>query len=183
MVNLIASQLIAQKLSETQSQKSNNNNNNSNNGKTEIVKIVVIGGVVLVVLAISYFGIIKPILNKIGLTKDKDEREGDKDKDKLSRSQVLSPTFYRNNKSKISISSQKAFESATRIYNAKGIVWDDESSAVGGITGAGSLVNVSYISDRFNTIFGQSLQSYLASFLEPENWTQIDDYIRKTKNF
>ena len=158
-------------------------NQKSNNGKTEIVKIVVIGGVVLVVVGLAYFGIIKPILNKVGLTKDKDDRQGDRDEDKLSRSQVLSPNFYRANREKISISSQKAYESAVKIYYAKGIFLDDETSAVGGITGAGSLVNVSYISDRFNTIFGQSLQSYLASFLEPENWTQIDDYINKTKRF
>jgi hypothetical protein len=149
----------------------------------KIVKTLVIGGVVVLILVINYFGVIKPILNAIGLTRDKEDREGDRDEAKLSRSQVLSPDFYRNNRSKISISSQKAFESATRIYNAKGYIYDDESSAVGGITGAGSLVNVSYISDRFNTIYGQSLQSYLSSFLESENWSQIDDYIRKTKNF
>jgi hypothetical protein len=158
-------------------------NQKSNNGKTEIVKIVVIGGVVLVVVGLAYFGIIKPILNKVGLTKDKDDRQGDRDEDKLSRSQVLSPNFYRANREKISISSQKAYESAVKIYYAKGIFLDDETSAVGGITGAGSLVNVSYISDRFNTIFGQSLQSYLASFLESENWSEIEDYISKTKNF
>lgn len=172
---VIVSSLLAQ------NQKSNNNN--SGNEKTQIVKIVVIGGVVVIILAISYFGILKPILNKIGLTKDKDDREGDRDEEKLSRSQALSPDFYRNNRSKISISSQKAYESATRIYNAKGILLDDETTAVGGITGAGSLVNISYISDKFNTIYGKSLQSYLASFLESENWSQIDDYIRKTKNF
>jgi hypothetical protein len=172
---LIISSLLAQ------NQKSNNNN--SGNGNTEIVKIVVIGGVVLIVVGLAYFGIVKPILNKVGLTKDKDDREGDRDEDRLSRSQVLSPNFYRENRSKISISSQKAYESATNIYMAKGYIWDAESSAVGGITGAGSLVNVSYISDRFNTIYGLSLQSYLASFLESENWTQIDDFIKKTKKF
>ena len=172
---LIISSLLAQK------QKSNNNN--SGNDKTEIVKIVVIGGVVLIVVGLAYFGIVKPILNKIGLTKDKDDREGDRDEDKLSRSQVLSPNFYRENRSKISISSQKAYESATNIYMAKGYVWDSESSAVGGITGAGSLVNVSYISDRFNTIYGLSLSSYLSTFLEPENFTQIDDFIKRTKKF
>ena len=149
----------------------------------KIVKTLVIGGVIVLILVINYFGVIKPILNAIGLTKDKEDREGDRDKNKLSRSQVLSPNFYRENRNKISISSQKAYESAVKIYYAKGIAWDDESSAVGGITGAGSLVNVSYISDRFNTIFGASLQSYLSTFLESENWSQIDDYIRKTKNF
>ena len=172
---LIISSLLAQ------NQKSNNNN--SGNGKTEIVKIVVIGSVVLIVIGLAYFGIMKPIFNKIGLTKDKDDREGDRDEDRLSRSQVLSPTFYRNNRSKISISSQKAYESATNIYMAKGYVWDSESQAVGGITSAGSLVNISYISDRFNTIYGLSLQSYLDTFLESENWTQIDDYVNKTKRF
>jgi hypothetical protein len=183
MTPLIASQLIAQKVSETQNQKSNNNNNNSDNSKTQIVKIVVIGGVVLVVLAISYFGIVKPILNKIGLTKDKDDREGDKDKDKLSRSQVLSPNFYRANRQKISISSATANESAVNIYNAKGYIYDDETLAVGSITRLGSLVNISYVSDVFNRLYGLSLQSYLASFLETKNWSELDDYIRKTKKF
>ena len=173
---LIISAIMSKKTSSNQNQSSNNNN-------SEIVKIVVIGGVVLIVVGLAYFGIVKPILNKVGLTKDKDDREGDRDENKLSRSQVLSPTFYRNNRSKISISSQKAYESATNIYDAKSLYWDNESMAVGGITGAGSLVNVSYISDRFNTIYGLSLSSYLSTFLEPENFTQIDDFIRKTKKF
>ena len=170
-------------MAETQTQRSIVIDTESGKKNPKIVKTLVIGGVVVLILVINYFGVIKPILNALGLTKTKEDREGDRDKDKLSRTQVLSPDFYRNNRSKISISSQKAYESATNIYNAKGIAWDDESSAVGGITGAGSLINVSYISDKFNTIYGKSLQSYLASFLESENWTQIDDYISKTKNF
>lgn len=149
----------------------------------QIVKTLVIGGVVVLILVINYFGVIKPILNAMGLTKDKDDREGDKDKDKLSRSQVLSPNFYRANRQKISISSATANESAVNIYNAKGYIYDDETLAVGSITRLGSLVNISYVSDVFNRLYGLSLQGYLATFLESKNWSQIDDYIRKTKNF
>ena len=149
----------------------------------QIVKTLVIGGVVVLILVINYFGVIKPILNAMGLTKDKDDREGDKDKDKLSRSQVLSPNFYRANRQKISISSATANESAVNIYNAKGYIYDDETLAVGSITRLGSLVNVSYVSDVFNRLYGLSLQGYLATFLETKNWSEIDDYIRKTKNF
>ena len=149
----------------------------------QIVKTLVIGGVVVLILVINYFGVIKPILNAMGLTKDKDDREGDKDKDKLSRSQVLSPNFYRANRQKISISSATANESAVNIYNAKGYFYDDETLAVGSITRLGSLVNVSYVSDVFNRLYGKSLQSYLSSFLESENWSELDDFIRKTKRF
>ena len=70
----------------------------------KIVRTLVIGGVVVLVLVINYFGVIKPILNAIGLTKDKEDRQGDRDEDRLSRSQVLSPNFYRANRSKVSIS-------------------------------------------------------------------------------
>jgi len=149
----------------------------------QIVKTLVIGGVVVLILVINYFGVIKPILNAMGLTKDKDDREGDRDEDKLSRSQVLSPNFYRANRQKISISSATANESAVNIYNAKGYIYDDETLAVGSITRLGSLVNVSYVSDVFNRLYGLSLQSYLANFLEPQNWSELDDYIRKTKKF
>lgn len=149
----------------------------------EVTKFLVLGGVAIVILGLAYFGIIKPILNKVGLTKDKDDRKGGRDEDKISRNQVFSPNLYRENRDKISITSQQAFESATNIYNAKGTYWDNESLAVGGITGAGSLVNLSYISDKFNTIYGLSLQTYLDTFLENENWSQIDDYIKKTKKY
>ncbi len=149
----------------------------------QIVKTLVIGGVVVLILVINYFGVIKPILNAMGLTKDKDDREGDRDEEKLSRSQVLSPNFYRANRQKISISSATANESAVNIYNAKGYIYDDETLAVGSITRLGSLANVSYVSDVFNRLYGKSLQSYLSSFLESENWSELDDFIRKTKNF
>jgi hypothetical protein len=151
--------------------------------KSKVVRILVIGGVAIVVISLSYFGFIKPILNKIGLTKDKDDRQADRDYNKLSRSQALSPLFYRNNKNKITLSSSKANELAYNIYNAKGTFWDDESKAVGSIQRAGSLVNLSYISDVFTNNYGHGLQSYLNSFIESKDWSDIDNYINKAKNF
>jgi hypothetical protein len=151
--------------------------------KSKVVRILVIGGVAIVVISLSYFGFIKPILNKIGLTKDKDDRQADRDYNKLSRSQALSPLFYRNNKNKITLSSSKANELAYNIYNAKGTFWDDESKAVGSIQRAGSLVNLSYISDVFTNNYGHGLQSYLNSFIESKDWSDIDNYIDKAKKF
>jgi hypothetical protein len=149
----------------------------------EAVKIVVYGIVGLAVVGLAYFGIIKPILNAVGLTSSKEDREGAKDEEKLSRKQVLSPLLYRDNKSKITISSGKANQSAYNIYIAKGTFYDDESLAVGSITSAGTLVNISYIADVFADNYGSSLESYLNSFLENEDWNTIENYIDKTDKF
>lgn len=149
----------------------------------EAVKIIVYGVVGLAVVGLAYFGIIKPILNAVGLTSSKEDREAQQDTEKLSRKQVLSPLLYRDNKSKITISSGKANQSAYNIYVAKGTFIDDESKAVGSITSAGSLVNISYIADVFADNYGSSLESYLNSFLENEDWSTIENYIDKTKKF
>ena len=55
--------------------------------------------------------------------------------------------------------------------------------AVGAITSAGSLVNVSYIASVFQQVYKVNLESYLDSFLESENWITIDAYLKRTKNF
>lgn len=151
--------------------------------KEDAVKTIVYGVVALAVVGIAYWGIIKPILNAIGLTKDKEERQGEQDYAKLSRQQVFSPQLYLNNKDKISITSGTASESAYNIFSAKGVIYDNESLAVGSITGAGSLVNVSYIAYVFDRVYGESMETYLNSFLEPSDWITIDNFIDKTNKF
>jgi hypothetical protein len=153
----------------------------------ETAKYIVFGVVGLAVLAVAYFGIIKPVLNTIGLTKDKSDRETDRVTEDLSQAQVLSPLLYNQNKNKVTISSAKANTSAVNIYEAKwGGTWglsDKEEMAVGAITSAGSLVNVSYIASVFQNLYKRDLYTYLESFLENDNWRSINDYLKKTKRF
>jgi hypothetical protein len=153
----------------------------------ETAKYIVFGVVGLAVLAVAYFGIIKPVLNTIGLTKDKSDRETDRVTEDLSQAQVLSPLLYNQNKNKVTISSSKANTSAVNIYEAKwGGTWglsDKEEMAVGAITSAGSLVNVSYIASVFQNLYKRDLYTYLESFLENDNWRSINDYLKKTKRF
>lgn len=150
---------------------------------TNSTQFIVYGVVALAVVGLAYFGIIKPILNAIGLTKDEEERQGDNDYEKLSRQQVLSPQLYRENKNNITISSGSANESAYNIWVGRGTIWDNEDLAVGSITSAGSLVNVSYIAYIFDSNYGESMESYLQSYLEASDWIIIDNYVDKTKRF
>jgi hypothetical protein len=148
---------------------------------------IVYGVVAVAVLAVAYFGIIKPILNNLGLTKDANDREADDVKEDVTRTQVLSDILYKANQNKATISSAKANTLALQIYNAKWGGWgglsDKEEMAVGAITQAGSLVNVSYIASVFQQVYKKNLESYLDSFLESENWITIDAYLKRTKNF
>jgi len=155
----------------------------SQQNNSETIKIIVFGVVGLTVVGLAYFGIVKPILDAVGLTRDKEERKADQDYAKISRRQLLSPLLYRENKDKVTITSGKANESAYNIYNGKGTFWDNEDLAVGSITSAGSLVNISYIANIFSENYGLSLESYLESYLEPSDWNTIDNYIDKIKKF
>lgn len=153
----------------------------------ETAKYIVYGVVGVAVLAVAYFGIIKPILNAVGLTSSKEDRQTGNIQEDLTQEQVLSPLLYNQNKNKVTITSSKANTSAVNIYEAK---WggtyglsDKEEMAVGAITSAGSLVNVSYIASVFQNLYKKDLYTYLDTFLENDNWRSINDYLKKTKKF
>jgi hypothetical protein len=153
----------------------------------DTAKYIVYGVVGVAVLAVAYFGIIKPILNAVGLTSSKEDRETGNIQEDLTEEAVLSPLLYNQNKNKVTITSSKANTSAVNIYEAKwGGSWglsDKEEMAVGAITSAGSLVNVSYIASVFQNLYKKDLYTYLDSFLENDNWRSINDYLKKTKRF
>ena len=153
--------------------------------KSESVKFIVVGVVGLTVLGLAYFGIIKPILDTAGITNSKEDRKGGKAEKKISKEGVLTPRLYAENQMMVTISSGRASQLASNVYNGK---WggcfgtcDDEPKGVSGITGAGSKVNISYVADKFNKAYNKNMHDYLFSYIEPENWTTIDDYIDKIK--
>ena len=127
----------------------------------DTAKYIVYGVVGVAVLAVAYFGIIKPILNAVGLTSSKEDRQTGNIQENLTEEAVLSPLLYNQNKNKVTITSAKANTSAVNIYEAKwGGTWglsDKEEMAVGAITSAGSLVNVSYIASVFQNLYKKDL--------------------------
>ena len=60
---------------------------------------------------------------------------------------------------------------------------DDEEEAVGAIKLAGTKINVSYVAFRFYQLYQRDLQSYLESFLENDNWSDLNEALDKMKNF
>lgn len=155
--------------------------------KKETIQIAIAGVVVLSAVALTYFGVIKPIFNKLGITKSKDERKGERAKLEISDKQIFSKELYLNNPSRVTITENQADYGATMIYNAKyggclGLC-DDEEMAINGIKEAKSLVDISYISNQFSELFKKDILTYIYSFLEQENYLEIMNYIDKLKKW
>jgi len=146
-------------------------------------KVLIIGGVVVVGMVILYFGVYNPILKFFGLKDSKEDKQGFKASKKLSNKQVLSPQLYRDNKKFVSISSARANQLASQMHDGRGY-YDDEAMGVGAITSAGSKVNISYIANQFNVLYGKDMESFMSNnYLEPSDFTQINDYIEKIKRY
>lgn len=159
-------------------------NINVDASKDETAKYVVIGVVALAVVTLSYFGIIKPILNKLGVTNDKKDRAGDKAEEKLNKELVLGTKLYDDNRDKVSITSAEASSGARKIYEGRGTIWDDEDDAMGVLLSAKTKVNISYIAKKFEELYGKSMQTYLGGgYLESEDWIALENYIDKIKKF
>lgn len=151
--------------------------------KRDNTELIIRGGVILAVIGIAYFGLIRPITNTLGLTKDEEDREADRAIDKLSTQQVFSPMTYEQNKSKVTITNQKANQIADRIWNAKGYIYDTEDQAVGAIKSAMTLTNISYVAYIFERNYKRDLHDFLQSFLESGNWVTLKNAISKMKKY
>jgi|TARA_R110000744_G_scaffold157313_3_gene273054 hypothetical protein len=146
-------------------------------------QIIVLGAVVIVALPLIYFGIVKPIFNKLGITKDKAERQGEKAKNKLIKADYFNPLLYNNNKSRAYLTEEEASSLAYKIYNAKGYIYDDESVAVSSVKKTNNLVDVSLLAKEFQELYNKDLQTYLVSFLELDNYTTIENHINQLRKF
>ena len=144
-------------------------------------KTIVYGIVVLGVVAVIYFGVLRPVAKKVGIIDTKEEKEGKKKYARLSKQQALSPAAYKKNPEWVTISSQTAAKLASDAKSGKGLIYDNEDLGVGAVTGAGSQINVSYVAHKFQQSYGENFETFLYSYLEPEDWTTIDNYLSTVK--
>lgn len=145
--------------------------------ETRRTVIVVAGAVVVTTgLMIAYFGILKPIFNKLGLTNDKDDR----DAAKLDEEEAFNPSHARNKPNRVTISQSKANNLAQQVYGAKGYIYDDEDAAIGAVRDTGTTYNLSYMAGRFNAIYGRDLLGYMKTFMSTEDLATV---YKAIKNF
>jgi len=147
--------------------------------KSEIYLYIVGGVVVIAVASIIYLAIARPILQKVGILDDKKDKERDNIIKDFSQKQWFTSIPYKANKSQVTISETRANNLATEIYNAKGYVYDCETCAIGSLVDAGTKINVSFVAYRFYVLYNRDLMSYLKSFLETNDWVDLNETYKK----
>ena len=113
-------------------------------------------------LAIAYFGIIKPILNKLGVTKSSEDKTIDAQENKGNKENAFSPVFYKQSPSGAKLLSKKSADFfAKQIKDAMGTFSDDEAKIYGVFRSLKTQSQVSFLADRFQQLYQSDLLDYL----------------------
>ena len=120
----------------------------------------IIGGVVLVGLGLTYFGIVRPILCATGVA---DCKKGKKMRD-IMNYKGFDPNYSRP--SKVTISHDRAKKLAKQIKDSGGVFNDDEGGFYSALEEAGSADNLSLIARMFAAKYKKSLAEYITYYLD-----------------
>tara|TARA_Y100000004_G_scaffold97198_1_gene108792 strand:- start:1400 stop:1897 length:498 start_codon:yes stop_codon:yes gene_type:complete len=142
----------------------------------------IIGGVILVSLGLTYFGIVRPLLcffKVLDCGRSKSEKQ-------LFELKAFNPQVANLNNTTITPELAKTL--ATQIQEALGYSWnpaswvdDDEDSLYGAIQRAGSVNNMSLVSRYYESMYDESLVARIVSKTNPEEREKIVTIISKFK--
>lgn len=147
-----------------------------------MVGLVIVGGI------LAYFLVVKPLLEAAGLKETKYDEE-------LPKKNGFNPEYYKNNIGKVTISTQKAFSIAQKVFMASG--WadriagrgtvlipsnDDEELLQGAIQEAGSEYNLSKVSDTFQKTYGVGMIAWIKDFADNSDTKAISRIIKEYRN-
>jgi len=135
------------------------------------------------ILAIAYFGVIRPILNKIGITQsrqDKAEEQTIKEAESGGAStNPFDPNFYRKSPAgSLLITTAEAVKRANLIYNCSApnfLYQDDEACITSAITSLKTQSQVSFLADTFQKKYNTSLILFLQKGRTAAPWGGLSD--------
>lgn len=128
-------------------------------GGSRVGDYVTIGIVGIGVVAIAYFGIIRPTLKTVGIIPDK---KAIKNLAQIKDYKGFDPTVY--DQKRVTLSPEAAKELASQIYNSVGNFNDDEEAMLGALQQIGSYNNLSYTSKVFYNRYQKSLGDYIGKY-------------------
>ena len=135
---------------------------------------LVLGGIILTVGLVGYFGIYRPLGKKLGFVKTKD----DKAADKLEDLSFFNPEIAKSHPSRVTISENRANTLAKIIYDSDGWFNDDEDNVNGAFREMGSKYNLSYVSQVFINRYNKDMHTYISKFLDSDELSDVYTIIK-----
>lgn len=131
----------------------------------------------LLIGAIAYFGIIKPLTDKLGLTKDAASKEFDnQDKNAASVGSYWNIRYWNSAKTAQLLKSSTAIALCKQLWDAKGVFNDDEDSVYAVFKSLKYKSQISAVAAYFYQQYKKDLYTWLKGFLNQEELKTILDY-------
>jgi len=114
------------------------------------------------IIAIAYFGFLRPLLNKLGITKSASDKLVDQYNNLPNAENPFSPNFWKIGPAgRLLLTSASSDNFTKRIYDAFGAFTDDEAAVYPVFRQLKSKSQVSYLSDKFQQKYNTDLLTYL----------------------
>jgi hypothetical protein len=142
---------------------------------------VVIGGIIVGGL---YFLIVRPILQKVGIIKTKEEKEQDEQEKNLSQGtdSPFNPNYYKTAKAGTALVTKATAQAvAKQIHDAKGYLNDNEEQVYGAIRQLANKAQLSWVADNFYTLYQQDLYTYIRAFLSDSEMSIVNGLAKNLK--
>jgi hypothetical protein len=130
----------------------------------------------------AYFVIVKPITNKLGLTKSAEDRANDAQNEKAVQSNGWTPNFYKeyNKTNKVCLKNAESITAmARRIYNAWGNFNDDEEAIFAVFRDLRSLVQLSQLCEQYKIKYNTDLLTRLKTGLSDSEFSEVSRIVNK----
>lgn len=127
-------------------------------------------------VGLAYFGVLDPLMKKLGIKKDDNEILVDDTINQGSAKNPFDPNFWRVAPAgALLLHNYDGFLLCDKIYRAFGPVNDDEETPIGVIRGLKTQSQVSYLSYLFLQRYGQDLLTFLKGGNWPEDRLSAED--------
>ena len=117
-----------------------------------------------VLLFTGYQLVVKPILGKLGVIKTDEQIKTELNIDSLKNMPAFNPNFFPTVGKSILLTGAKAVELSKVIYNAKGILKDDENAVIAAIRVCKSKAMISFLAFTFYHLYKKDLITYISQF-------------------
>lgn len=115
-----------------------------------------------VVITLAYFGVVKPILKKLGIVKSSEDLLVDAQTNIPNKENPFSSLFYKSAPAGAKLLTVAAANMyAKRIYDAMGYTYDDEAAIYSVFRSLAAQSQVSFLSERFRINYGVDLLEFL----------------------
>ena len=114
------------------------------------------------IIAIAYFGIVRPILKKVGIVKTAEDILVENQGNLPNSSNPFSSAFYKYGGAGTKLLTVSTADTyAKRIYNALGYFGDDEAAKYSVFRSLKTQSQVSFLAERFRIVYGTDLLEFL----------------------